>query len=421
VTERDLSVVVLGATGVTGRHVAAHLARLAEDGGLGWAAAGRDEGKLARVLGEVGASGAETVAADVGDPASLLRMASRARVVLNLVGPYTLHGEAVIEACIEAGAHYADLTGEMPFVRRVIDRHGERAAAAGVKVVNTSGFEALPADLAVLLAAETARERWDEDLAAADLDAALPTPGRVGAADLLSGGTLQSSAESLDDPDARRLVDPAALIEDPGLAERVRAASPIAIGPRLGPDGAVFSPMLPTPFINPAVIHRTAALVAVDQGRDPRPFRYREGVLVPGGAALLPLRYAAAAASAGFQAGYRAAATASPAVRSRIAAAIRRTLPSSGFGPSGEGLERWRWGMVVNAVTSGGHHVRVELDADGHPGYLSTGRMLAEAGLLLAEEGATPDRAGFLTPAAALGTERLDRFERAGMRFRLSS
>jgi short subunit dehydrogenase-like uncharacterized protein len=77
--------------------------------------------------------------------------------------------------------------------------------------------------------------------------------------------------------------------------------------------------------------------------------------------------------------------------------------------------------MVVNAVTRGGHHVRVELDADGHPGYLSTGRMLAEAGLLLAAEGATPDRAGFLTPAAALGTERLDRFERAGMRFRLSS
>ena len=47
--------------------------------------------------------------------------------------------------------------------------------------------------------------------------------------------------------------------------------------------------------------------------------------------------------------------------------------------------------MSVEGRTGGGHTVRVDVDADGHPGYLATARMLGEAGLLLAEPGATPE------------------------------
>jgi short subunit dehydrogenase-like uncharacterized protein len=43
--------------------------------------------------------------------------------------------------------------------------------------------------------------------------------------------------------------------------------------------------------------------------------------------------------------------------------------------------------------------------------------MLGEAGMLLAEDGATPQRAGCLTPAAALGGACVERFERARARF----
>ena len=60
--------------------------------------------------------------------------------------------------------------------------------------------------------------------------------------------------------------------------------------------------------------------------------------------------------------------------------------------------------MSVEGRTTGGQTVRVEIDADGQPGYLTTARMLGEAGLLLAEPGATPERSGCLTPAIALGT-----------------
>ncbi|HXV04354.1 MAG TPA: saccharopine dehydrogenase NADP-binding domain-containing protein [Solirubrobacterales bacterium] len=420
--DRDLSVVVFGATGVTGRRVAAYLAERAGEAGIRWAAAGRDAAKLERVLGEVGVTAPETIVADVADPGSLAAMASRARVVLNLVGPYTLYGEPVVEACVANGAHYADLTGEMPFVRRTIDSFHDRAAAAGLKVVQVSGFEALPPDLAVLLAAETAWERWEEGLDEVDVEVALQQPaGRLGLADVVSGGTMQGTAEVLGDPEAAAIADPAVLIADPEAAAEVRRRSPISLVPRLNARGAVIGPMTPAAFINPAVIQRTAALLAAERGHRAEPIRYREGIAIPGGPVTLPLRYAAAATLGATQAGFRALTRTRPSVRRRAAGILRRIFPSSGFGPSGSRLDEWSWQVAVEAHTAAGHHVRVDVDADGHPGYLATARMLGEVGLLLAEDGATPERAGCLTPATALGAAHLDRFERAGVRFSLSS
>jgi short subunit dehydrogenase-like uncharacterized protein len=424
VSDRDLSVVVFGAGGVTGRRVAAYLAERAGEAGARWAVAGRDPAKIERVLGEIGVAAPETIVADVGDPASLAAMASRTRVVLDLVGPYTLYGEPVIEACVAAGSHYVDLTGEIPFVRRMIDAFHDRAAAAGVKVVQICGFEALPPDLAVLLAAETARERWDEDLSEADLDIATRQPaGRLGLADLVSGGTLQSMAEALGGDGATEIADPAALIADPSIADAVRRRSPIALAPRVNARGEAIAPMTPVAFINPAVIHRTAALLAAERGEEVEPFRYREGIAaIPGdSAATLPLRYAAAGALAGMQAGFRGLTRSGPGVRQRSAALMRKVLPASGFGPSGAKLDEWSWRLTADARTTGGRYVRVECDAEGHPGYLTTAKLLGEVGLLLAEQGGTPERAGCLTPATAIGTAGLDRFERAGARFSVSS
>jgi short subunit dehydrogenase-like uncharacterized protein len=422
VSERDLSVVVFGASGITGRGVASYLASRAEDSDFRWAVAGRDAAKLARVLGELGCTPPETLVADVADPSSLAAMAARTRVVLDLVGPYTLHGSPVIEACVENGAHYMDLTGEIPFVRRMIDAFHDRAAEAGVKIVQVSGFEALPPDLCVLLAAETARERWGEELAEADAVVTTQQPaGRIGAADIISGGTLQSLAEALGGEGAAEVADPAALIPDADAAAEVRRASPISLAPRASARGDAIAPMSPAAFINPAVIQRTAHLLAAENGGQAAPFRYREGMAIPGGAATLPLRYAAAGALGGFQASVVLLSRAQPALRQRAAGLLRRLLPSSGFGPTGERLDEWAWQLGVDARTAGDHYVRVDLDADGHPGYLTTAKMLGEAGLLLSEEGATPERGGCLTPAVALGTGSLDRFKLAGMRFSVNS
>jgi short subunit dehydrogenase-like uncharacterized protein len=412
--ERDFDVVVFGATGVTGGQVARYLSERSADGGRTWAAAARDASKLERVLGEVGVSGAATITADLSDAGALASMASRAKVVLDLVGPYAKYGRPVIEACVSEGAHYLDLSGEIPFVSDVNVDFGARAEQAGVKIVQVCGFEALPPDMAVALAAGAARERFDEPLAEVDLEFTFtPPPGLPRPSDVLSGGTIQSIAGIAAAPNAAAAIDPAALIADPGFASAVRARSPIKVAPRRNDRGAVLAPMTPAAFINPAVLHRTAELSGASE-----PFRYREGLAIPGPELTLPARYAAAGAMSATQAGI-AALMRSPrqSLRSRAADVMEKVLPGSGFGPGADRLEDWKWGMRVDARTAGGNEVRVDVDAEGNPGYLATSRMLGEAGLLLAEKGATPEVFGALTPAIALGTAGAPRFEAAKLRF----
>src|SRR5688572_4415473 len=186
--EKDLDAVVFGATGVTGRRVSKYLAERSAETGARWAAAARDADKLQRVMDEDGVGEAETIAADLGDPGSLRAMADRAKSVLNLVGPYTLYGRPVMDACIAAGANYLDLAGEIPFSRRMNEALDGPAKDAGIKLVQVCGFEALPPDMMVLLAAEAACERWEEGLAQADVEVStIPPKGMPHPSDLLSG------------------------------------------------------------------------------------------------------------------------------------------------------------------------------------------------------------------------------------------
>ena len=56
---------------------------------------------------------------DSSDSSSLLQMAQQARIVLNCVGPYRFYGEAVVEACVEAGAHHLDISGEPQYLEKM--------------------------------------------------------------------------------------------------------------------------------------------------------------------------------------------------------------------------------------------------------------------------------------------------------------
>ena len=132
------------------------------------------------------------------------------------------------------GAHYADLTGEIPFVREMIEEFDVAAAEAGVKVVQVCGFEALPPDLAVALAAETLRERGPSSTRSTSHSRSPAAPGLPRPSDLISGGTFQSMAEAVGSTDPSVLKDPAALIADPQAADAVRERSPIDLRPRRG-------------------------------------------------------------------------------------------------------------------------------------------------------------------------------------------
>ncbi|MDX1674016.1 MAG: saccharopine dehydrogenase NADP-binding domain-containing protein [Longimicrobiales bacterium] len=149
-SDRAPAIVVIGATGYTGRLIAHELARGDDPVIL----AARDPRRLATVADEVGLGRTQTV--DVTDPPSLEALIRPGDVVINTAGPFTELGEPVVRACVEAGAHYFDTTGEQPFMKAIRDRYHDRARAGGVTVVNAMAFEYALGDCAVAVAAEGA-------------------------------------------------------------------------------------------------------------------------------------------------------------------------------------------------------------------------------------------------------------------------
>ena len=148
----QFDVVVYGASGFTGRLVAEYLLEAYGTAGeLSWAMAGRNLAKLEGVRRELGADAVDVplLVADSNDRESLVRLAAQARVVATTVGPYALYGSRLVEACVETGTHYCDLTGEVHWMRKIIDAHHEAATRSGARIVHNCGFDSLPSDLGV--------------------------------------------------------------------------------------------------------------------------------------------------------------------------------------------------------------------------------------------------------------------------------
>ena len=127
----DKRVVVYGASGYTGRLICEYL----REYGVPFVAAGRDADKVKASM-ESNVAGIETADYEVvqvsHDVASLTELFSGASVVLNTVGPFSKWGPEVVEACLSAGAHYTDTTGEQDWLITCDERHGADFAAAGL-------------------------------------------------------------------------------------------------------------------------------------------------------------------------------------------------------------------------------------------------------------------------------------------------
>jgi short subunit dehydrogenase-like uncharacterized protein len=173
-------IVLFGATGYTGARTAEALVAL----GAAPVLAGRDPARLAALADRLG--DVETARADVTDPASVRALLERGDVLLTTVGPFLQLGQAAVDAAVDAGAVYLDSTGEPPFVRRVFDRDGPRAAATGATLIPAFGLDYVPGNLAATLALDEAGDR------AHRVDVGYAMDGISGQA--FSRGTLVSSA-----------------------------------------------------------------------------------------------------------------------------------------------------------------------------------------------------------------------------------
>ena len=395
-TAREHDIVVYGATGFVGLLTAKYLAEAAPDD-VKIALGGRSQEKLERTKAELGVDW-PLVVADSSDAAAVKALAESTKVVATTVGPYFKYGKQLVEACAAAGTHYADLTGEVLFMRWSIDAADAAAKESGAKIVHTCGFDSIPSDIGTLLLHEAAQAGGHGDLG----ETALVVKSMKGGA---SGGTIDSMRVSVDevkkDKSGRRtLTDPYALTPDPaeepsGKDER-DSLKPFQ-DDRLGGWMAPF--VMGT--VNSRVVRRSNSLQGHAYGKG---LRYRELMKTGGG----PLGLVKAAGVAGGIAGVFAG-MATPGARQ----VLDRVLPDPGEGPSEQARESGFFNIDIHTTTSDGTHLRCEIRAPGDPGYKATAVMLGESALSLAQDD-LPEGGGVLTPATAMGTKLADRLRAAG-------
>lgn len=140
---------VYGATGYTGRLVAAELLASGAEVIL----AGRSEQKLDALAGELGGA-ARTAAVGLDDEAGLRELLEPCAAVIACAGPFSVHGEPVVRAAADVGTHYLDTTGEQGFMRRVFEEFGPLAARSGAALMTGMGFDYVPGDMIAALTAE---------------------------------------------------------------------------------------------------------------------------------------------------------------------------------------------------------------------------------------------------------------------------
>jgi short subunit dehydrogenase-like uncharacterized protein len=399
--DRELDVVLFGATGFVGRLVAEYLAGHAP-AGVRIGLAGRSAHRLAEVRAGLGApaSAWPVLVADSADPESLTALAHAARVVVTTVGPYRQRGLGLVEACASAGTDYADLTGEVLFIRDSIDRYHDAAASTGARVVHCCGFDSIPSDLGVLLLHQAASADGAGDLEDTTL---VVTALRGG----VSGGTLASVLGQLDE--ARASAQSRRVVADPYALSPDRPAEP-RLGRERDLDRVSYERELgiwAAPFVmaslNTRVVRRSNALQDWAYGRR---FRYREIT----GCGTGPAAPVKAVAVTGALMGLMVALGFGPSRE-----LLGHFLPAPGQGPSERTRQTGLFRIEIHARTSTGARYLARIGARGDPGYAATAVMLGESALCLAlDRDRLPGRAGVLTPATAMGTALADRLTSAG-------
>jgi short subunit dehydrogenase-like uncharacterized protein len=338
------------------------------------------------------------------DRASLDEIAGSTKVVCTTVGPYAKYGEQLVAACAAAGTHYCDLTGEVQFIRRMIDRHDQPARASGARIVNCCGFDSVPSDLGTFMLHRAFEQRGGQ------LQRVRMFVGETkGGA---SGGTIASGLNIIDEVKRDRSVlrvlgDPYSLYPrgEPAGSDRRDQA-----GVGRDKDLGMWTGPFVMASINAKIVRRSNALLDFAYGRG---FRYEESASTGAGAK-----------------GLLGAAIVTVAMGVMIPALvfgptrklIERKLPKPGEGPSREAREA---GFFVARLIGDG------VDADGQPlqlrgrvagvndpGYGETAKMLGESAMALAFD-PLDSPGGLRTPASTMGDALLERLRAAGMTFRI--
>ncbi|KAI4133234.1 MAG: hypothetical protein LQ338_000292 [Usnochroma carphineum] len=404
---RKYDLILLGATGYTGRLCAEHITKsLPTD--LKWAVSGRSHERLSALVEEIKSYNPDRIqpAVEVTTLSieELRSLVQKTRLLLNTVGPYFRYSSPVVQACAENGTHYLDVTGEVPWVYEMIQKYHDMAKTNGAIIIPEIGIESAPSDLLAWSLATLIKEKFSSS----------------------TKEVVASVHEMRAQPSGGSLATVVGLLDNYGLGEVAKASAPWALSPIPGPKSTAKIPLQTkllgirqnehlgtlttsiTAHPNVAIVQRTWGLLGGPRSYGPN-FQYREYMRAKNSFAGVIMHFA-------LRLGVLALAI--PPLRWLIQYAAH-TYFAPGQGASREDADQESFELRAIAETdedlSLPKKAMAKFRYDGSLYYL-TGILLAEAAMVLLKDDELTKKlgGGLLTPAV-LGQPFIDRLRNAGI------
>ena len=388
--QKKYEIVLYGATGFTGQLCAKYLMNNYPD--LNWAIAGRDKEKLEQLKSDINFSG-DVLIADGQDLEALNALAEQTKVVLSTAGPFARYGSLLVQACVEQGSHYTDITGENHWVRDMIDQHHEKAASKGVRIIPSCGYDSIPSDIGTYFAVS----QFDKPVSRVDV-----YQEAVGSA---SGGTTETMFTIGNVP--KKMRDPFVLNPQNSVSDIQRKLSKdgFKIQKIEQLDGWSGAGLMA--IANTRVVRRSAALMQQNKKPYGKDFTFGEH-------GLFKTKKLAKITSYGLL-------LAVMIIASPLRHIVRPFLLKPGEGPSKEARDKGWFRSTFIAQAEDGEQKTCSIYGSGDPGYKSTSKLVCESALVLAKSDNLPggdQYGGVLTSAVGLGDELISRLKSAGIEFK---
>ena len=380
-TPREFDVILYGATGFTGRQAVRYFQQHAPSE-IRWAIAGRNHDKL-----ELLKAGVPILVCDSTIRQEADALVLRTHVLLSTAGPFELYSDSLVEACVNRYTHYVDITGEIAWVRSLIDRFHAQAERDGTRIVPLCGFDSVPSDLGVYLL----QKKLGPSLAVAkayfQVGGGRPNGGTIASAHHTYSSEASNIGKALFLLNSGPHRAPQMLEQDPTSASYDH-------------DVDAWIAPFPMSIIDTRVVRRSCALGGLDVAY--QEFMVFHGILAP---------VWAARKAAGTRLFYAL-------LRSAFSRNLLRNMLKSGSGPSEESMDNGFFRTRVWGRTQEGKTAEVSLSGKGDPANRITVLCVCESALALATDSCElPSRGGVLTPSTGIGDALVTRLRGRGISF----